>query len=96
MSAPTPGPWNVVTYRSGTEVTVATVEGLRVVFNDARGTRPLGTPEADARLIAASPDLLAACKAALECCGSADHWNGKTREFLLMMQAAVDKAEGRS
>jgi hypothetical protein len=47
---------------------------------------------ANARLIAAAPDLLAACQRVMEVCGSPDNWNGETREFLLACEAAIAKA----
>ena len=49
--------------------------------------------KANARLIAASPDLLAACRAALEDCQS-DDWaeSGLGKQ----LQAAIAKAEGES
>lgn len=37
-------------------------------------------------------DLLAACEAAMECCGPADGWNGETQKFLRLCEAAVKKA----
>ena len=68
MSETTPGPWRVVPHSSrrhwDNEVIVATVHGLEVVCN-----RPEQSREAEhlpnANLIAAAPDLLAACQSAL-------------------------------
>lgn len=38
-------------------------------------------------------DLLAACEAALKCCGPSDGWKGDTAEFLRLCEAAVKKAK---
>lgn len=46
-----------------------------------------------ARLFAAAPDLLAACKAMSACAGPAENWNGETEAALRMIEAAVVKAE---
>ena len=87
MSGHTPGPWSVIGGIGGWMV--AAGPGPRVV----RGSG--GIPnEADARLIAAAPQLLAACVAILE--SAADKptlWNTAA---LNRVEAAVDAAEGRS
>lgn len=44
------------------------------------------------QLHAASPDLLDACRAMLECTGGSEHWNGETHDALLKIEAAVAKA----
>lgn len=68
MSAHTPGPWSVghPAYRAeGVEYVLATVDGrswpseIAVLYSCNKGQK------ADARLIAAAPDLLAACKAVM-------------------------------
>lgn len=46
--------------------------------------------EAKVRLIAAAPDLLAACKAAYEMFGD----GGDTEHVIRMVEAAISKAEG--
>lgn len=48
-----------------------------------------------ARQFAASPDLLDACRAMVECCGPSENWQGETHEALNRMEAAIAKAEGR-
>lgn len=50
----------------------------------------------EARLMTAAPDLVEACKKALEVTGGSKHWNGGTHDFLMMMEAAVAKVEGRT
>lgn len=59
-----------------------------------------GTPpsDADADLICAAPDLLAACKLALEfddCTIRGDHYYAMDEETRSTIQAAIDKAEGK-
>jgi len=62
----TPGPWHVATYGEGSASFYAVKRGpatiCRVVEVDPMLDR---TGDANARLIAAAPDLLAACKEAL-------------------------------
>jgi hypothetical protein len=53
------------------------------------GRARLYVSEADMRLIAAAPDLLEACKRAVQ---DMTEWDGPTLEIL---QAAIAKAEGR-
>lgn len=60
-AAHTPGPWMVThELRTSDETVCDLVNDTRVVVQ-----RPLGDWKADARLISAAPDLLAACEAAL-------------------------------
>jgi hypothetical protein len=47
---------------------------------------------ANACLIAAAPELLKACQAAIKATGGSEYWQGATREFLLLCEAAVSKA----
>ena len=49
--------------------------------------------EEDARLIAAAPDLLEACKAMSACYGPASGWDGETNRCLLLVEAAIQAAE---
>lgn len=94
MSAPhTPGPWKVGRHLgSRTEV--------RLIHHDA-GDHGQGVPiiegavsEANARLIAAAPDMFAALESIAEGCAfPADDVQRAIRRRAL---AAIDKAEGRS
>ena len=83
----TPGPWKIGTQPPNGEQTIGTYRGLMV----AVATTGAGTPTiANARLIAAAPELLdalldAAC--ALECCGKDYYAATKAR-------AAIAKATG--
>jgi hypothetical protein len=81
----TPGPWKVADRfhvwtadKVGCEVAAVCVENL-----DDDG---LGQADADARLIAAAPDLLAACKLALTA--------GDQQYVQFILRAAIAKAEG--
>lgn len=96
MSAHTPGPWIVDDGTKWGFCTVAHVDSKRIVFNEARGTVALGDPEADARLIAAAPDLYDALNAlvtSLDCIGrTKEDWDRVLNKAL----SALAKAEGRS
>lgn len=52
--------------------------------------------KANARLIAAAPDLLAALEMVKATCGDASHWNGETRAFLEAADAAIARAKGEA
>jgi hypothetical protein len=79
----TPGPWRV-----GTVCPDMVTSGAGGVCSCAN----LENAEANARLIAASPDLLAACKAVLETTKA----DGRmlTFESELLIRSAILKAEG--
>lgn len=93
MSKHTPGPWYVdidkstaiwsYSIRSPIREQIATVNKYRV-----SGRWP------DARLIAAAPDLLAACRSMLNTTGGSENWNGETHESLKLIEAAIAKATG--
>jgi hypothetical protein len=51
-----------------------------------------GISGANARLIAAAPELLEACEAAITATGGSSYWNGETEKFLKFCEAAVAKA----
>ena len=66
-AAHTPGPWRTYSYSdsaSARQWTVGTPGGDRIADNIERG-KPTDEAEANARLIAAAPELLEACKSAL-------------------------------
>ncbi len=90
MSAHTPGPWMA----HGMNVSVAGIRGTRPPLITVASIYPSNDDnakqaEADARLIAAAPDLLMVCKAI------AAH-DYASPEELDALNAAIDKAEGRS
>jgi hypothetical protein len=89
----TPGPWvaefsEAVSVLDGERGRVCTINWLKGPYG-AFGRKPDAEGEANARLIAAAPDLLAALKAVV---AIADR---KTDEFDLA-RAAIAKAEGRA
>jgi hypothetical protein len=85
MSAHTPGPWRVARLRSGAWAVVD--RGTRDIVPSIFTQRDGGEDEANARLIAAAPDLLAALKYLLELGGDDDR--------RITADAAIAKAEGK-
>lgn len=97
MAEHTRGPWfasgritskkrwigGVVSANNGAVLTSGSVDGLH------------GKPsvmQANARLIAAGPDLLKACRAMLHCTGGSKTWKGETHDALVLIEAAIAKA----
>ena len=73
----TPGPWGVIAQSE-------MPESLRLLHVDGS--------EANARLIAAAPELLEACRNAKEVF---DQWDGKPGKIEQRLDAAIAKAEGK-
>lgn len=107
MSKHTPGPWrighqtdygvfNPSVIQTGEDVGIATVYGipLHVKLDEVENDPKCAEGLANARLIAAAPDLLAACKEALQ--SSEDSEGGGYRVLNEMLRAAIAKAEGGS
>ena len=100
----TPGPWSA---SSDDKLNPERAYGITVPWNDGdeRGTVVIAEithadsaerAKADARLIAAAPDLLAACRAALAC--PEMNWqemDDVSRAAVNAARAAIAKAEGR-
>lgn len=106
MSGPTPGPWTCHVLNSDDTVAVVRAGTLQIA---AIGYAPGFAEEANARLIAAAPDLLAALKAVLEELeGREDVRDGEDgmqlpneamcilNEHGDQMRAAIARAEGRT
>lgn len=100
----TPGPWRVVEIDGGfAPCRIDGADGTRVVdyndqhriydWNDDHG-KTWKTLDADASLIAAAPDMLAACGAILSCEAILAAGEGRTSPALDMVRAAVAKAMG--
>lgn len=86
MAEHTPGPWDLVVHgKNDSRVGRKTL--LAIVYSENFGDRP--TQEANARLIAAAPDLLLGCKAALR------YRDGLVGTAIVQIEAAIAKAEGR-
>ena len=83
----TPGPWSVLERCCG-RLVIDSPNGVvaAITFNDAAG-------KLDAALIAAAPDLLAACNAELDAMIREDFG---TITLLPRLRTAIAKAEGRS
>lgn len=103
MSVHTPGPWRVEPYYGEdieAEVCGKWSEVATLIDNAAmRDQRPIGTAfirDANARLIAAAPDLLEALKKALHILDELDYRpDGEAAEDLAGVENALAKAEGR-
>jgi len=91
-SAHTPAPWMV----SGTEI--QSVKYGRVAHLQIAGYEEKEL-EANARLIAAAPELLAACRIAMKCAWHSTNYDEgertKEEEVLKVCEAAITKADGR-
>ena len=90
----TPGPWRIGTTPPNGEQTIGTQQGLMV----AVATTGANTPtEANARLIAAAPDLLEALKACIPHLERDDHHTdalSRERPHYAAARAAIAKATG--
>lgn len=93
MAQHTPGPWYRSTSGRYIRYDMPPMTGANVCDLDVFGGPP-DEAEANARLIAAAPDLLAACKLVVACYkGTTAHEQVPAWEAVL---AAIAKAEGRS
>lgn len=86
----TPGPWRIVRDEDGC-FEIADENGLLINKTVARGGT---TNRANARLIAAAPDLLEACESALIALTNPGSENWR-QTALTDIRAAIAKAEGR-
>lgn len=94
----TPGPWHVVNDEAGTPTDIRGPQGQ--LLADTFGE--LGEAYANARLIAASPALLAACRAAremmnweVETASNPTDWDDRKEALVVMLDAAIRQAEAR-
>ncbi len=85
----TPGPWEVHELADGPSKTIGP---LGVFVAQTIG----GNDTANARLIAAAPDLLAACKETLQCCDAINQDDADLlpSDTISQIEAAIAKAEG--
>jgi len=110
MAEHTPGPWKdagredprstwhyVEAREGGFKTGIATVRGD---LKHPGGARFIGSPKANARLIAAAPDLLAACNAikAWEDTPNSHYvaWPGTLHDAIEAARTAIDKATGEA
>lgn len=92
MSKHTPGPWQVV---SG-GISVDGADGS-LICSMTEYKKPTPRQQANARLIAAAPELLEAVKAIAECCDEDYHVRGDSSrlvEIRGIARLALRKAEG--
>lgn len=84
----TAGPWTLPKFTTIDKTIRIREPAVLVDFDDVDHDEQA----ANARLIAAAPDLLAACQSMLRTCGSSADWNGETHESLKLIEAAIAKA----
>lgn len=98
MGGFTPGPWRKsIASRPGTAYSIAGTVGTAGEIAEVKCIpEAWGDHIANARLIAAAPELYNACQLALKVTGGSDHWDGETKKFLLAIEAAIRKARGKS
>jgi hypothetical protein len=104
MSKHTPGPWTVECDEQGKDYSVwhdprvhgDMKRGAVVICADMRGGKEA---KANARLIAAAPDLLAEVEATLSWLETLPHLSGVTEDerqgFILLLRAVIAKATGK-
>lgn len=104
-AAHTPGPWRISSVRtreSGEPVLQICADGkcYAMVFYSDKTPAQHAASYADARLIAAAPDMLAALTALLErhwqlvMCGDCGNWDVETEKEVIAARAAIAKATG--
>jgi hypothetical protein len=97
MSKRTPGPWVVYGNRifpKGKSSNIATASIMNFELNHDGTQRPCKEMEANAKLIAAAPDLLAACKCAIEQIMNAGMEDFLDSYVIQELSEAIQKAEG--
>jgi len=99
MSEHTPGPWQFFELMSGDDglgyIRPDPEDGREIAYHGDMG-RPSHENRANARLIAAAPDMLAALKAHVEARRLSGRvgWGDKWDEAMRLTRAAIAKAEG--
>lgn len=94
MQAHTPGPWECYADLPSTDPSwhIVTSAGRTRVVANVHIEPGNATDEANASLISAAPDLLAACKACLDNCGCQE--DNDPCANCARLEAAIAKAEG--
>jgi len=94
----TPGPWTMAALLPDGRIVTRAAYEIRTDEFDVATHIPFCGPirkEADARLIAAAPDLLEACKDALETLNALAHFlNGGEQDSIELLLLAIAKATG--
>lgn len=91
---PTPGPWRVETNRMGAVDLVADGPNGEEWLIAAAVYGPLDWREKNFALLAAAPDLLAACRAATEVLSGDAMTKQSLIDALALCRAAIDRATG--
>ena len=95
----TPGPWKVVPYDGEAFNIITHIAGELSIIRADDGPVDLYGIEADARLIAAAPDLLKACEVAYDAINFSPHdvlLNSREERALELIETAIGKAEGEN
>ena len=94
MSGHTPGPWTVADelVKSLVVIDGATRAPVAMVVALDRSTAPDMEGRANARLIAAAPDLLAAAERVMS---TPQHWVGEVNAAYDALRAAIEKARNK-
>lgn len=93
MSAYTPGPWNAEGWEN---LAVNCADGYTLTLAAGRNGAGLDELRANAFLISAAPDMLAALYASEIALRSCLHSNVQVDAALEQVRAAISKAEGRA
>ena len=96
MSEHTPGPWIASDEPGVYDICVVEHEDWRKNWYVVTDGPKRAEPEPDARLIAAAPDLLAACEAVRETCPCDPDINPEWIDAWQSMLAAIARAKGES
>lgn len=97
----TPGTWTAQERGAGVISDVRVEGNPRLLICEIVGQETTAESDANARLIAAAPDLLEACRGILarylSLAGSGDcgFWNPEEESWVITVRAAIAKAEGR-
>ena len=90
----TPGPWDLDI--EGSKWFIDGADELTVAYLDREGFREKGEIEANARLIAAAPELLAACKSALRALEDNLDPGPMDSDAKTALRLVIAKTEGRT
>lgn len=99
MSAHTPGPWTINERHGGTTVLIG-ASTVAIAYDPEEPTQASETAKANARLIAAAPELLAALQLGLLEAVTLkarlpEPYRSNIEAFVASARAAIAKAEGR-
>lgn len=110
MSKHTPGPWYAFWNENFWQINTSSDEFQNMAVGDVcesseiydKNHKPHDHSEANAKLIAAAPDLLEALEGLLDrytslvSCGDCGYWNAEVEEEVIASRAAIAKARGEA